>query len=385
MKPISQIVEKNTGWKKSELIEFAKQNRVEVRQEGNLMLLNYEEDIPNLAWNDFNRQCRGLILDIAQKTLVAHPYDKFFPLDSHPDTQFNTLPLSSGYEIAIKYDGTMITTFSYKNVIRFATRSAFDNTQIKMAQQLYNKRYPQLKQIDLSQYTLIFELVSPQNRIIVSYDESDLILLCVRKLVNNHLLSYSQTIEFAKRYDLKPVSLLQQDFMSVLKIAKEGSNHAIEEGWVIRFGNGLYVKLKTWQYIAYWHIQRRGLTKKRLTNRYCQMSLKEWSEFLESLPPVFREAVEQFGQDLQARIDLFSEKIYEEYEKFSQIESQKAFAMTIKKEVPQEWHSFFFALRSGKALEPLIRRKFQKEDLSAEVVIPLSMIREWAFNQKDAS
>jgi hypothetical protein len=53
--------------------------------------------------------------------------------------------------------------------------------------------------------------------------------------------------------------------------------------------------------------------------------------------------------------------------------------------VPQEWHSFFFALRSGKALEPLIRRKFQKEDLSAEVVIPLSMIREWAFNQKDAS
>jgi RNA ligase len=382
MQSIIQIIKKNTNWKYSKIVLFAKRNRVNVRREDNLILLNYEDDIPNDDWNDFNRQCRGIILDIEKKTIIAHPFDKFFNIGSHPETKLDILPLFSDYEIAVKYDGTMLTNFSYNNIVRFVTRSAFANFQTEMAKQLFQERYPQLKKVDFTKYTLIFELVSPKNHSVVRYKNTDLILIGIRNLIKNQMFTYSQVIEFAKTYGLKPPQVLHEDFLSLLKIAKDGTSQVIKEGWVVRFGSGLYVKLKTWQYLAHVQIQRWGLTKRHLIKSYCKKSPKEWLEFLDTLPPVVRDTVEQFGEDLQSKICSFSEKIQDIYEKFSQIESQKDFAITIKNEVSPSLHPFLFALRSGKLLEPLIRKNYaviyQKEDLSTEVIHP-SMIKELAF------
>jgi len=384
MKPITQLIEENTYWQENELTAFAKQNKVKILQEGDLILLNYEDSIPNLAWNDFNRQCRGLVLDLKQKMLVAHPFDKFFMLDSHPDTQFNRLPLSTRYEIATKYDGTMITAFSHQNVLRLTTRFSFNNSQIKMAQQLLKGHYPQIEQIDLTQLTLIFELVSPKNRLIVPYEETDLILIGVRDLIKNQMFSYSQTREFAERHALKPLTLLQDDFQSAVNRAKEGNEQALEEGWVIQFEKGLYVKLKTWQYLANLRICQYSLTKKRLAERYCQ-NPQNWPQFLESLPAVIRETIEVFGQELQDKIDALFEQVYEYYQKFSQIVSQKEFAMTIKQEVPSDFLGFLFMLHSGKPIEHMIRKKIKENYSSPETVIPLSIIKEWVLDSNSRS
>ncbi|MCI5149766.1 MAG: hypothetical protein D3916_10340 [Candidatus Electrothrix sp. MAN1_4] len=385
MDSVVQIIEDNSGWKESALIAFAKENRVEVRQKGGLILLNYEDNIPNNGWNDFNRQCRGTILDIKHRSIVAHPFDKFFNVDSHPETKYDILPFSNGYEISVKYDGSMVTAFSNENEVEFATRSSFHNFQTEMAGKIFRKSLGRLKEVDFTRYTPVFELVAPENHLIVRYDDSKMILIGVRDLQENKMLNYSWISEFAQTYGLIPPKLLEKEFSFVYDIAMTGDNHEIEEGWVVRFRNGLYVKLKTWQYLAHRQIQKQHLDKQHLIRNYCEMNTRQWTDFLNGLPPDIRNSVDHFGRRLQSKLNSFSEDMQGIFEKFSSIESQKDFALAIQKEVPRELNSFIFALRSGRSLDQLIRKKYKdilREDMFEEVVYP-SMIKEWAFQKKD--
>ncbi|MCP4050498.1 MAG: hypothetical protein GY730_07330 [bacterium] len=385
MDSVAQIISDNTDWKEAAIVSFAKKNRVEVRQKDNLIMLSYEEDIPNEGWNDFNRQCRGIIFDMKRRSLVAHPFDKFFNFDSHPETKYDILPFSTGYEISVKYDGTMLTACSHDNTVRFATRASFENFQTEMATQIFQERFQKLRDVDFTRYTLIFELVTPANLLIVQYNYNDLVLIGIRDLLKNQMLSYSQVAKFAENYDLKPPMLLEKDFFSIYETAKEGKDEIVEEGWVVKFGNGLYVKLKTWQYLAHMQIKRRRLTKKHLIRNYCEMTNQKWLDFIKKLPPDTQNTVIQFGEEVQLEINAFSEEMHTLFRKFSDISIQKDFAFTIQKEVPQKLHSYLFVLRAGKSLERLIRKKYKevlKEDSFEEAIHPV-MIKGWSFQQKD--
>jgi len=385
MQSLIEIIDENTGWEYSNLASFAELNQVDLRREGAIVLLNYRDNIKNEAWNDFNRQCRGIILDIEQRKVVAHPFDKFFNLESHPETMMENLPFASGYEIATKYDGTMITTFFYDGRERFATRFSFDNAQTRMAKRISGCRYPGLKEIDLTKYTLVFELISPQNRIIVEYEDEDMILIGVRNLLNNRMFSYAEVREFADKYGLRSITVHQVDFSSLVETAQDGVSESLEEGWVVRFSNGLYLKVKTWQYLAMFRIIRMGLTSSKLALRYYDSTPQDWKTFLERLPLTVRIPVERFGSDCQARLNSLSEKIHKLYRNFAHIENQKDFALTVQKQAPKYLHSFLFSLRSGKPIDRLMRKRLKEKvavESATEVVSPL-MIKEWAFRMMD--
>ncbi|MBI3260178.1 MAG: T4 RnlA family RNA ligase [Ignavibacteriae bacterium] len=386
MKPVLDILAQETAWHTEKLRSFATQNFVNIRFSDNLMILNYQDDIENDEWNDFNSQCRGIIFDLHTKALIAHPYDKFFNLDAHPETKSHLLPYSSGYEIAEKYDGSMVTAFEWQGQVRFATRSSFDNLQTNLAATIFTSKYPKLSEVPFQKYTLVFEIISPENQMIIPTTENDLILIGVRDLIENRMLSYAEVINFAKPYELRPLSLIAKTFDALLSEAKDGNTDTFEEGWVVRFGTGLYVKMKTWQYLAHRHIQSLGLTKKQLLKTYCDANKSQWEKFVMNLPTSeTQEAVSQFGALIDAKFLEISAQAAEYYQGFSHIDSQKDFALAIQTAVPQKFVVLLFNLRSGKSLEISIRKKYEDhiQDALLEDVVHPAMIKEWAFAQKD--
>ena len=70
MKTLLQIVEDNGLWDVKALKEYAAQNQVKVVLHDDLALLNYQDSISRYMWNDFNRQSRGSVLDLAARRLV---------------------------------------------------------------------------------------------------------------------------------------------------------------------------------------------------------------------------------------------------------------------------------------------------------------------------
>jgi len=90
----------NKLWKEVEA------GRVNANQSGSYTLFKYTQDthIQDL-WNDVNRQARGIIFDV-DGTVIARPFSKFFNMNEREETKVANLPWDEGCEVYEKMDGS---------------------------------------------------------------------------------------------------------------------------------------------------------------------------------------------------------------------------------------------------------------------------------------
>lgn len=145
------------------------------------------------CWNFFERVSRGLILHAKTGEIVARAFDKFFNWQAYGRSSDAAL-----VRVMEKMDGSLGILYRHHHEYKVATRSDFTNPQCQFANHF-------IKRFDLSdlaeEYTLIFEIIYPKNRIIVDYqDRKDLVLLAVRNRVTGEYLAWEKVIDLAKHY-----------------------------------------------------------------------------------------------------------------------------------------------------------------------------------------
>ena len=129
-----------------------------------LMLLNYPPY--TYRWTAFTSQCRGLILHQDTYEIIARPFKKFFNLHETPPP-----PHTDGL-LYDKMDGSLIIATHHEEFGDIvATRGSFESEQAQMARKYIKTMEPN--------YTYLFELVGPDNKIVVNYTENELILLAM--------------------------------------------------------------------------------------------------------------------------------------------------------------------------------------------------------------
>jgi RNA ligase len=181
---------------------------------------------------------RGLILDMAERKVVATPFPKFFNLGEDggglPDMPF---------EVFEKLDGSLIILFHHRGKWRTVTRGAFDSAQAIWASE-------QLMSCDVDALTpgttYLAEAVYPENKIVVHYEEPALVMLAGYHPDGSEL-SYAEVKDSAqilgwraaKRYQFNSIA----DMMQCVAALPRN-----EEGYVLRFENGLRIKLKGSEY-----------------------------------------------------------------------------------------------------------------------------------------
>lgn len=141
-----------------------------------LMILNYTEQCTwNKAWDPMTLACRGFIINTETGTVVARPLTKFF---NHDQEGAPTLTLDTPVLVTEKMDGSMgILYQTPDNKWAIATRGSFASEQALWATQFYNDNYAD-KWDPSNLYTYIFEIIYPENRIVVDYgDKKSLVLL----------------------------------------------------------------------------------------------------------------------------------------------------------------------------------------------------------------
>jgi RNA ligase len=140
-----------------------------------LVLYNYTQECQfGKKWDDVTRMCRGLIVHKETNEIIARPFSKFFNYEEHVangDAMPNEIPYV--YE---KVDGSLGILYWFNGLPFIATRGSFSSDQAIWATQ-------KIREKDLSfvdkRYTYLFEIVYPENRIVVSYgDMKDLVFLC---------------------------------------------------------------------------------------------------------------------------------------------------------------------------------------------------------------
>lgn len=135
-----------------------------------LTILNYTErcQYEKGLWNDVTLQCRGLIHDDSGRVL-ARPFRKFF---NYGQAEGQQIAPDSPVCVTDKLDGSLGILYPIGNGHAIATRGAFTSEQAEHATEVWLERYAD-HFTPPEGWTMLFEIVYPQNRIVLDYGGRD--------------------------------------------------------------------------------------------------------------------------------------------------------------------------------------------------------------------
>ncbi|MFE2994117.1 RNA ligase [Nocardia sp. NPDC059246] len=276
-----------------------------------LRILNYNDSAQyERVWNDATLQCRGLVVDDSG-TVVARPFRKFFNDTEYRGEHLPDLDLDAPVEVTDKMDGSLGVLFMYDDQPVIATRGSFESPQAKWATEFftlnYASRYELLDLVICADSTYLVEIIYPENRIVVNYGFSDLVLL-------GRVGNADGVFTPAEQVDW-PGRKVQRFEYATLREALAAPVRDNAEGFVIRYLNSdLRVKIKLDEYIRLHRIVT-GLSEKVVWEHAA--AGRPFEELIADLPDEFHQWVADVWDDLQARHDNTCIEADQAYEKIS--------------------------------------------------------------------
>lgn len=213
----------------------------------------YSISTPDLFDTEFARECRGITFD-REGNILARALHKFFNVGEKAHTQVGSIDWSQTRRVMDKRDGSMITAMVLDGKVVCKTKKSFDTVQALSANEYMEQRgnYIQfVKWCAKNNLTPTFEWTSPNDRIVLKYDEPELVLLHLRENVSGN---YKLDVQFfAEQYHIPVVEDLTPDIFVAQDFLNKAATEELKEGWIVQFDNGDMVKLKTKWYIDLHH------------------------------------------------------------------------------------------------------------------------------------
>lgn len=322
------------------------------------------------------RDCRGLILSSDFKKIYCKPFTRFFNyeenIESHKYFDF------SQADVLEKVDGSLL-SFYYHPILKrwcFSTRSmAFaegqiNGTDIKFADLVRTCFDKNLTSNDLDKFftdnfkhpeyklfTYSFELVSPLNKVVKSYDKPALYFLAIHSNINGDYIKNSLNIfkDLTEKNDLfknvrYPEKYSLSNYKEILNFIS--TLNPTDEGFVCYDNyHDIRVKIKNPKYLLIASKRMNGvITKERILDI---MRSNETDEYLSYFP----EDKERFQRVLDA-IEFFKTNVQNYYESVKDINDRKELAAQIK---DYEHKAFIFKLVDKYSINDILNSMSSKK------------------------
>jgi RNA ligase len=321
-----------------------------------LAIYNYSRECQyNGKWDDITLNCRGLVLD-NDGNVIAKPFPKFFNYEEHKPED---IP-NENFEVYEKMDGSLGIFFHYAGEWHMATRGSFTSEQAIKGMEI-SKRYNYDK-ICVSGYTYLFEIIYPENRIVVDYGKEERLVLLGVMNRRGEEFPYEEIVN--EGWDVVMKYKTWGEGYDLLKeeISKD------KEGYVIRFSGGMRMKIKGEEYVRLHRILTNFSTKdiwELLKNG------EPLEPFLERVPDEFDDWVKRTAMNLRYsfhHIDERAGKIHDyfRYGKYNDVDpepTKKEFAEYVK-QFPKELAAVMFKMWDKQPYDniiwSMIKPKYEK-------------------------
>lgn len=246
----------------------------DIDDERQLILLNYTSgafstmhELPG-GWPEPLRDLRGIIYDFSaeEPILVSRSYSKFFNYGETEETGIARLEEKYGnakFVAREKADGHMIEYFVHNDELRSSTRGRFKSPSAEIADNmLVLSDFQQIeKTVGRDLMTLVVELIHPSTKVLVDYDNAEMLYLLNAYDSEGRPLSLTElehVCEVHSHLLTKPGSRE----MTLSELYEEVNDRLVSnhEGWVMDFGEEL-VKFKYANYIG-------EMVKSKLSYKY---------------------------------------------------------------------------------------------------------------------
>ena len=268
---------------------------------------------PRSVWSPMLSLSRGLVLDDAYN-IVAHPMPKFWNIEEESAFKIKEL-LNMPYTVTKKMDGSLGILFNYNAQWIWATRGSFISEQALIAPEIHNEKNYSYEVLN-PELTYLFEIIYPQNRIVVDYgDTRELILLAIFDKNTG-----KEIIEYPSQYPLVPNEALASP--SELK----SKNILNEEGYVLRFENGYRTKIKFENYTTL-----HGIMTECTNLRIWQAlsSGESWDSLIELIPDEFYAGMQDIIDEFKTEYTSILEASQIVANRYGNFPSRKEFAIEV--------------------------------------------------------
>ena len=338
---------------------------ITIKDNGDFTLLKYSQ-----IDSDFNdeivRECRGLIID---KNLnpVCVPFYKF---GNYGEPYADNIDWITA-KVEEKIDGSLIKVWNYggkwivsTNGTIFANKANIgSDTDSEITVDTTYSNFGELFEaaavqvgLDIAslnpQYTYMFELVSPYNRVVVPYELIDLYHIGTRDNITLKELEVDIGIKKPKTYQCNNLSDL---------IEMASKLRYCEEGYVVKDADYRRIKVKSPAYVSVSHLIS-GMNEKRLlellrANEVCEFLtyFSEYKRYIETLRLKIDCLVEYLDNIIQEKIFSVHYETRKEFAAMATKTKYPAFFFIYydgKVKTPQEW---IWSLTNDKIIEQLDR------------------------------
>lgn len=350
MTNLEQFIQSHADWR--ELLAAAPYN-IKIKDEGIYTILRYNQIAANTDWfNPIVRECRGIIINNQTLSVVCHAFDRFY---NYSEPYADEIDWASATAME-KVDGSIIKVWADGNQFHISTNGAIDAYDVDITsfvggkgkttfgdkamliiaeKPIYNFA-PTLVNGD----THIFELIGPENKVVIDYPEDNLVYLGSRNIETNE--EYQNEI-LAKYFDTPDTYKISGLTVDQILTMVDGMNG--QEGIVVKDKYNHRVKIKNPEYLLK-HRSMKNFTDLDVIKIVMSGETSEWAatipqlkERVETMTKVYNDEMTYFGKTTEKNEGL----------------SDKEFALKFKDD---NGAAILFNMRKGRLITPQMFLKY---------------------------
>lgn len=288
-------------------------------------------------WTPETMMCRGLIVD-ANGEVKARPFEKFFNYGEYE----GELP-EGPFETFEKMDGSLGILYWIDDEPYIATRGSFESEQAIKGTELlqgYKEYFGMLNR----NMTYLFEVIYPENRIVVDYkDKEELVLL---DIIDNET---GKHFEHLSAYQAFPSANMYGGVTDIDNLKILETDNA--EGFVLRWDNGFRLKVKFDEYCRL-HKLLTGISEKRIWEML--RDGEDIEELCEKVPDEFYKWVKEVDTKLIIEYTAIEREAYAIVSKYLLLKKTKKEAAKIVLKHHKKLAPVIFAILNEKNYKQII-------------------------------
>lgn len=312
--------------------------------------MGYGIDFFNL-YNGLYRECRSVVFNVHGEDgleLVLTPQPKFFNVNENEEWSDKEIRKridnAKAVEITNKLDGSNQNYRWYHGCAFGSGSSALDRDEswrLDNGYKLITSEYKEMLKA-YPEYTFMFEYISPENPIVVTYskEQEGLYLFGMREVKTGKQLTYNEVLNIGHKFGVKCTDIYNNSYDDILNQVDDYKSSE-KEGWVIGLvdnkGNIFKAKLKTTDYV----LMHKAITHLISPNSIIQaIENDRWDDFKVKIPDAYKALASQIANTVFSYIKFVDKQVYQYYNQYEDCKTRKDFMIACEQYVPKEFKAY---------------------------------------------
>lgn len=342
-------------------------HKVEMVNNKVVHIFHYMIATPDLFKEEIERECRGITFNDYGEC-ICRPFHKFFNVGEREDTLPENIQWDKVTHILNKIDGSLLCPVDIDGQIFWKTKKSFYSDIAIKIQNEWNKRHEFWDKYNSFIWkhgspncTMMFEYISPDNRIVIDYKTEELVYLCQRDIESGKYFDFAQL-----SYKYMNINQTVKSKLSYEEIINNIKKEEGVEGYVFYTSDDQAYKVKTQWYLDRHHLLSslsyreifKMIAEEKIDDIISELRLNGYNKqvkIIESLIDVYNERTETIYNIVN---ECYADIMYEESDCGKRDILRKDFAEIVSK---TPYAGILFAMYDNK--EDQIDKMIQKNAL----------------------